>query len=188
LSENDFRQISEDNPHKYLGLPAQNQQPGLPIANYIRFIYQKRDSLLTDAPSWLKKAIKELYGPSASLPKPSLGTKWSWNNKVHAYFYTFLAEGQLSAHQKTKGFDSVGLLKLRDMAYWNKGFEANEIWNLKIKAIAENLDTFFCSNGADYEKKQDTTKAIAALQKLFDNGSTYIYEVGEECDAIYNFA
>jgi len=188
LAEDDFRRIAEDNPQRYLGLPAQDRQPSLPIANYIRFVYQQRNALLSDAPGWLKGAIKELYGPTASLPKPSLGPKWSWNNKVHAYFYVFLAEGQLSERQKAKGFDTVGRLKLRDLAYWNKGFEANEIWSMKLKAMAENLDTFFRANGGGYEKKQDSARAIATLQKLFDNASTYIHEAGEVCDAIYNFA
>jgi hypothetical protein len=100
----------------------------------------------------------------------------------------FLAEGQLSEQQKSKGFDTVGMLKLRDLAYWNKGFEANEIWNLKLKAMAENLDSFFRVNGGGYEKKQESAKALASLQKTFNNASIYIHEAGEACDAIYYFA
>jgi len=188
LSENEFRQIGEDNPQRYLGLPSETQKTSVPIANYIRFVYQQRGSLLSESPAWLKSAIKELYGPTATLPKPSLGPKWSWNNKVHAYFYVFLAEGQLSEQQKSKGFDTVGMLKLRDLAYWNKRFEANEIWNLKLKAMSENLDSFFRANGGGYEKKQDSAKALTSLQKIFNNASIYIHEAGEACDAIYYFA
>lgn len=188
LSENEFQQIAEDNPQRYLGLPGETQKASVPMANYIRFVYQQRGSLLSESPAWLKGAIKDLYGPTATLPKSSLGPKWSWNNKVHAYLYVFLAEGQLSDQQKAKGFDAVGLLKLRDLAYWNKGYEANEIWNLKLKAMAENLDSFFRANGGGYEKKQDSAKAIAALQMIFNNASTYIHEAGEACDAIYYFA
>lgn len=187
LSEEDFRQISEANPAAFLGLPAPGQKAGLSIENYVRFVYQQRDSLLSEAVDWLKGAIKDLYGVSVTLPKPSLGPKWSWNNKVHAYLYMFLAEGQLSNVQKKKGFDVIGLLKLRDMAYWNKGFEPKEIWDQKLKAMAENLDTFFGANGGSYEQNQDTQKAMAALIRLFDNSSRYIHEVGEGCDAIYRF-
>lgn len=188
LSENEFLQIAEDNPQRYLGLPGGTQKASVAMANYIRFVYQQRSSLLSESPAWLKSAIKDLFGPTATLPKPSLGPKWSWNNKVHAYFYVFLAEGQLSDQQKAKEFDAVGLLKLRDLAYWNKGFEANEIWNLKLKAMAESLDSFFHANGGSYEKKQDSAKAIATLQKIFNNASTYIHEAAETCDAIYYFA
>jgi predicted TIM-barrel fold metal-dependent hydrolase len=187
LSEQEFRQICEENPCEFLGLPAAGRQAGLPIQNYVRFVYQQRDSLLAEAPGWLKSAIKEMYGPSAKLPKPSLGPLWSWNNKVHAYLYVFLAEGQLSERQKQKGFEAAGLYKLRDMAYWNKGFEPREIWERKLKAMAENLDTFLRTNGGSYEKGQTDRKAMGALVKLFDNGSRYIHEVGEGCDAIYRF-
>lgn len=187
LTENDFLQITEINPTTFLGLPDSGQKAGLAIENYIRFIYQQRDSLLSEAPDWLKGSIKDLYGPSAVLPKPSLGPKWSWNNKVHAYLYMFLAEGQLSDVQKKRGFDAVGLFKLRDMAYWNKGFEAKEIWDQKLKAMGENLDTFFGANGGKYEQSQDTKKAMNSLVGLFDDGSKYIHEVGEVCDAIYRF-
>ncbi len=188
MSEDDFRQISEKNPADYLGLPAEGRPLGLPLEQYARFVYQQRDALLSEAADWLKGAVRAMYGPSATLPKPSLGPKWSWNNKVHAYLYTFLAEGQLSDSQKARGFEPAGLLKLRDLAYWNKGFEAKEIWSLKLKAMAENLDTFLRTNGGSYEKNQETRKAMAALEALFDNGSTYIHEVGEACDAIYSFA
>jgi predicted TIM-barrel fold metal-dependent hydrolase len=187
LSEGEFRQICEENPCEFLGLPTTGREAGLSIQNYVRFVYQQRDSLLAEAPGWLKSAVKAMYGPSATLPKPSLGPLWSWNNKVHAYLYVFLAEGQLSERQKEKGFEAAGLLKLRDMAYWNKGFEPREIWERKLKAMAENLDTFLHTNGGSYEKGQTDKKAMGALVKLFDNGSRYIHEVGEGCDAIYKF-
>jgi hypothetical protein len=79
------------------------------------------------------------------------------------------------------------MLKLRDLAYWNKGFEADKIWNLKLKAMTEDLDSFFRANGGGYEKKQTSAKALASLQKIFNNASTYIHEAGGACDAIYNF-
>lgn len=188
LSDANFQQIAELNPVEYLGLPTTTRSASLPIQNYVAYIYQNRDTLLSVAADWLKDAVKTKFGQSAVLPKPSLGPKWSWNNKVHAYLYMFLEEGQLSNVLKKKGFDGVGMLKLRDMAYWNKGFEAKDIWNLKLKAMAENLDTFIGVNGGSYEKNQDTKKAMAALVNHFDNGAMYIFELGEKCDAIYKFS
>lgn len=188
LSDANFQQIAELNPVEYLGLPTTTRSASVPIQNYVAYIYQNRDTLLSIAADWLKDAVKTKFGQSAILPKPSLGPKWSWNNKVHAYLYMFLEEGQLSSVLKKKGFDGVGMLKLRDMAYWNKGFEAKDIWNLKLKAMTENLDTFIGVNGGSYEKNQDTKKAMAALVNHFDNGAMYIFELGEKCDAIYKFS
>lgn len=185
LSQTDFQQIAETNPQRFLGLPEPGRRMSEPIGNYVRFVYEHRAALLREAPPWLKNAVRDLYG--APLPGPALGPAWSWNNKVHAYLYVFLAEGQLSPAQKARGFQAAGMLKLRDLAYWNKGFEANEIWNLKLKAMAENLDSFIRANGGSYEKKQNAAKAIMTLQKLFNNAATYIYEAGEICDAIYTF-
>lgn len=187
LSEEEFRRISEENPAAYLGLPAADRNAGTAIGNYISFIYRQRDSLLSEAPDWLKGAVKAMYGPGATLPKPSLGPAWSWNNRVHAYLYTFLAEGQLSDRLKQKGFEAAGLLKLRDLAYWNKGFEAKEIWDQKLKAMAENLDSFFLTNGGSYEKNVTTKRAMGTLEGLFNDGSKYIHEAAEACDAIYTF-
>lgn len=187
LSEEDFSQICEANPAGYLGLPGNAGGMGQAIENYVRLIYRQRDSLLSEAPDWLKRSIKDLYGASATLPKPSLGPKWSWNNKVHAYLYLFLVEGQLSEVQKKRGFEPAGLFKLRDLAYWNKGFEAREIWDLKVRAIAQNLDSFIRHNGAKYEKNQSPDKAQTALEKLFNDGSRYIHEVGDAIDGIYLF-
>jgi predicted TIM-barrel fold metal-dependent hydrolase len=187
LSPEDFEQISELNPAAYLGFPTAERKASQSLENHVRFMYQQRDSLLAEASDWVKSALKVMYGPDTTLPKPSLGPKWSWNNKVHAYIYAFLAQGQLSDRQKAQGFDATGMLKLRDLAYWNRGFEAKEIWSLKLKAMAENMDSFILANGGSYEKNQTTKNGLATLQNLFDDGSRYIHEAGEVCDAIYLF-
>ncbi len=188
LSPEDFRQIAEINPAAYLGLPIDGRKCSLAMENHLRYIYQQRDALLSEAGDWVKSALKVIYGPDTTLPKPTLGPKWSWNNKVHAYLYAFLAEGQLSDRRKEEGFDAAGMLKLRDLAYWNKGFEAKELWTLKLKAMAENLDTFILTNGGSYEKNQSSKGAIGSLENLLDDGSRYIHEVGEVSDGIYMFA
>lgn len=183
----ELKLISEVNPPDFLGLPKGNKNPTWSINNYINFVYQNRDRLMSDAPQWLKNAIKHTFGPSAKLPQPTLGPKWSWNNKAHAFLYVFLAEGQLSTGQKEKGFDAVGMFKMRDLTYWNKGFEANEIWNRKLAAMAENMDTFFRTNGAEYENKYDEEKAIGTLEKALNTVSTYVFELGALCDGIYRY-
>jgi predicted TIM-barrel fold metal-dependent hydrolase len=187
LSAAEFRQIAELNPAAFLGLPTGTSTAASNIQNYARYVYQQRGSLLAEAPDWLKGTITAIFGPTAVLPPPALGPKWSWNNKVHAYLYTFLTKEQLSTVQVKAGFDPVGRLKLRDLSYWNRGFEAPEIWKQKLSAMAMNLDTYLCANKAQYEQNQSSVKAVGTLEKLFDNGATYIHEAGEACDAIYRF-
>jgi hypothetical protein len=187
FSETEFIRISERNPADFLGLPKGNRKPAWNIQNYVGFVYQHRDQLMSNAPTWVKTTIKDRFGASATLPKPSLGTQWSWNNKAHAYLYVFLAEGQLSERQKKKGFDATGMLKMRDLAYWNKGFEAKEIWQRKLKAMAENLDTFCQTNGGSFEDKFNVKKAMKAFEKAFDDSAMYVHDMGELCDKVYRY-
>ncbi len=157
------------------------------IQNYVHFVYQHRDDLSSEAPAWVKTAVKARFGASAKLPKPSLGPKWSWNNKAHAHLFVFLAEGQLSDRQKEKGFDTVGMLKLRDLSYWQKNHVAMEIWKRNLKAMAEKLDIYCCTNNGIYENKFNTQKTVATFETAFDDSARYVHEIGELCDKIYRY-
>ncbi len=187
LSETEFRRMAEQNPPDFLGLPKENRHPAWGVRNYVNFIYQHRDALQTTAPAWLKAQVKDQFGASATLPKPSLGALWSWNNKAHAFLYVFLAEGQLGQRAKEKGFAAAGMFKLRELAYWNKGFEPKEIWERKRKAMAENLDSFYRTNGATFEEKFNVKKALQVFENAFNDGTKRVYELGELCDRIYRY-
>jgi hypothetical protein len=183
-----FKQISELNPIDFLGLPKGNRKPEWSIGNYIQFVRMHSDKMKSTAKAWLEKAVVEQFGPSAALPKKlDLGANWDWNNKAHAYCYLFLEDGQLSDHQLKKPFEVIGRFKLRDLSYWAKGAAPAEFWSRSIIAMAENLDTFFRTNGAEYREGYTTQKAETSLKKHFDNGAMYIHELAAHCSKIYFF-
>lgn len=183
-----FRQITETNPLDFLGMPKGNRKPAWNIANYIQFVRMHSDKMKSTAAAWLERAVIDQFGPSAALPKKSaLAANWEWNNKTHAYCYLFLEKGQLSKYQKEKPFEAIGMLKMRDLSYWEKGSGPSEIWNRAVMAMAEKLDTYFRTNKAKYRNGYNAKKAVSNLEKSFDNGALYLHELAAECSKIYYF-
>ncbi|OEU65194.1 MAG: hypothetical protein BBJ57_05780 [Desulfobacterales bacterium PC51MH44] len=183
-----FKQITETNPLDFLGMPKGNRKPAWNIANYIQFVRMHSDKMKSTAGPWLEKAVIDQFGRSAALPKKSeLAANWDWNNKAHAYCYLFLEEGQLSKYQKEKPFEVIGMFKMRDLSYWEKGAGPSEIWFRVLEAMAEKLDTFFRTNNAEYRNGYNSEKAVSTLKKAFDNGALYLHELAAECSKIYIF-
>ena len=153
---------------------------------YIRYIYFQRKNIERKAAPWLTEEVKALFGSSATLPVPDLGTKWAWNNDAHFYTYAFM-KGWMRKSHKQRPFKSVGRLRMRQMQYWNKESEPINNWKQKLMDVSEQMDSFCRANGADYEKGFDTAKAENQLKDAFNKGDMYIYQLSEVCDRIYKF-
>ena len=57
----------------------------------------------------------------------------------------------------------------------------------KLKAMAENLDTFCQTNGGSFEDKFNVKKAMKAFEKAFDDSAMYVHDMGELCDRVYRY-
>lgn len=188
LTVAEFKQISEMNPLDYLGMPKGNRKPAPNIANYVQFVRMHSEKLRSAAPKWLRDAVIKQFGESAALPtRPEIVVDWDWNNKAHTYLWIFLKSGQLSEAQKNRGFEKMGLLKMRDLSYWMKGSVPMEIWSRNVTAMAENLNSFMIHNNWKQKISGSTGTVTEKLSKSFDNGALYVFELGKQCSQLNRF-
>lgn len=186
LNDNVFYKMAEENPVEYLGIRNKMRSPSENIENYVRYVYSQRKNIERKVAPWVTKEVKILFGSSATMPVPDLGSKWAWNNDAHFYTYSFIKDWMRKSHKKLS-FKSAGRLRMRQMQYWNREFESISIWKQKLMDLSEQLDSFCRANGADYEPSFDTARAENQLKNAFNKGDMQIYQLSQVCDRIYKF-
>jgi len=186
LSEPLLKQLTMDNPPRFLGMDLNSPRANQALISYVKYIYTHKDKIENKVPAWLSAAVKSLYGNAARFPAPTLGPRWSWNHDAHYRTWSFMKQHMSDKQQELK-FPATGKLRLRQLRFWNKEFEAVDIWKQKTQKLAEDMDAYFRANGAGLEAGWTRKKGIQKMSQLFNNGDCYLFELAADCDTIYHF-
>ncbi len=187
FSKQEFKVISETNPRRFLGLPDDAGRMGKNIERYVRHIVANRDRVGSEPAEWLETAAERLFGEPVAFRIVRRTGQWSANNKAHVRTYHFMKLQQLRKPQKKLSFDEVGQLRMRQMKYWSKEFEAPEIHDRKRTTVAENLNTFLVAAGAVYEPGFDRDKVERRLMALAGDGNLKLADLATSVDRLYRF-
>ena len=182
LTADEFRQITEEAPRRFLGLPAADGTGMLPnIERHAAFLEQNRDRVGAEPTAWVRTAL-----PGVVFTPRTHDPVWTPNN--HAHFYTFrYLRDLMTVSQQQLGFSRSGALRLRQLTYWHKDHESPILFAQRTEANARRLAAFCKANGAIYEASYDDDAAVSRLTELFTEGERTLAETAQSVDAIFSF-
>ena len=182
LTSDEFREITEEAPRRFLGLPAADGTGMLPnIERLLAFLEQNRDRVGAEPATWVRSAI-----PSVTFT-PRLGDPfWTPNNSAHFYTYRYLRDLMTPSHAQL-GFSRSAMLRLRQLTYWQKEHESAVLFKQRTESNARKLTAFCKANGATYEGRYDDDGAVSRLAEIFADGDRTLAEVAQSVDAIFRF-
>ena len=182
LSAAEFRQITEEAPRRFLGLPESNGTGMLPnIERHLAYLEQNRERVGTEPAAWVRAALPGVtFTPRVSDPF------WTPNNQAHFYTYRYVRDLMTSSHAQL-GFSRSGQLRLRQLTYWQKEHESPTLFQQRTESNARKLASFCKVNGAAYEGTYDDDGAVMRLAEVFADGDRTIAELAQSVDAIFRF-
>jgi hypothetical protein len=183
LTADEFRQITEEAPRRFLGLPAADGtglQPN--IERHLAFLEQNRERVGADPAPWVQAAL-----PTVTFTPRTSDPYWTPNNRAHYYTYLYLRDLMTASHTEL-GFARAGALRLRQLTYWNKEHESAVLFKKRVEDNARMLANFCKTNGAQYEGRYKDDSAVPRLAELFDDGDRTITEMAQSVDAIFRFS
>jgi predicted TIM-barrel fold metal-dependent hydrolase len=182
LTPTEFKQVTEEAPRRFLGLPASDGTGMLPnIERHLEFLRQNRDRVGAEPASWVRSALPGVtFTPRMSDPF------WTPNNQAHFYTYRYVRDLMTQSHAQL-GFARSGQLRLRQLTYWQKENESPVLFQQRTEANARKLASFCKVNGAAYEGTYDDDGAVMRLAEVFADGDRTIAELAQSVDAIFRF-
>jgi predicted TIM-barrel fold metal-dependent hydrolase len=182
LTADEFRQITEEAPRRFLGLPAPDGSGILPnIERHLAFLEGNRERVGAEPAPWVRAALPAVtFTPRLSDPF------WTPNNHAHFYAYRYLRDLMTPSHVQL-GFSRSGVLRLRQLTYWQKEHESPVLFKQRTESNARKLVAFCKANGASYEGSYDDDGAVSRLAEVFADGDRTLAEAAQSVDAIFRF-
>lgn len=182
LSPPEFRQITEEAPQRFLGLPDATGAGMLPnIERHLAFLESVRERVGAEPAPWVLNAL-----PAVAFTARTSDPYWTSNNHAHFFTYRYLRD-LMTPSQVSLGFARSGALRLRQLTYWQKEHESPMLFTQRTEANARKLAAFCKVNGAIYEGAYDDDAAVSRLAALFADGDRTLIDVGQSVDAIFSF-
>ena len=182
LTAGEFRQITEEAPRRFLGLPASDGTGMLAnIERHLAFLERNRERVGAEPTEWVRAAL-----PNVVFTARTNDPFWTPNNQAHFYTYRYLRDLMTASHSAL-GFVRAGVLRLRQLTYWQKEHESPVLFQQRTEGNARKLAAFCKANGALYEGSYDDDAAVSRLAELFADGERTIAEMAQSVDAIFRF-
>ncbi|HSJ62646.1 MAG TPA: amidohydrolase family protein [Gemmatimonadaceae bacterium] len=182
LTADEFRQITEEAPRRFLGLPAAAGTGARPnIERHLAFLASQSDRVGAEPSAWVRAAL-----PGVAFTPRTHDPFWTPNNQSHFYTFRYLRDLMTPSHQQL-GFSRCGALRLRQLTYWQKEHEAAVLFAQRTEANARRLAAFCKANGATYEGSYDDDSAVTRLAELFADGDRTLADMAQSVDAIFRF-
>ncbi|MGI8842443.1 MAG: amidohydrolase family protein [Gemmatimonadaceae bacterium] len=182
LTPPEFRQITEDAPQRFLGLPDATGSGMLPnIERHLAFLESVRERVGAEPAPWVLNAL-----PTVAFTARTSDPYWTPNNHAHFFTYRYLRDLMTPSHVSL-GFSRSGALRLRQLNYWQKEHESPVLFTQRTEANARKLAAFCKVNGAVYEGAYDDDGAVTRLATLFADGDRTLIDVAQSVDAIFSF-
>lgn len=182
LTPDEFRQIAEEAPRRFLGLPASDGTGMLPnIERHLAYLESARDRVGAEPAAWVRAAL-----PAVAFTPRTSDPFWTPNNQAHFYTYRYVRDLMTPSHAQL-GFARSGDLRLRQLTYWHKEHEADALFRQRAESNARKLAAFCRTNGAIYEGSYDDDGIVSRLAELFADGDRTIAQMGQSVDALFRF-
>lgn len=186
LTADEFAQMTEANPARFLGLPTGNSSLTWALDNYVHFVAANSDRCAARPADWLDRAIRRTFGDAVTFDVSQFGPRWSRNNLAHVWLYLHLRDNQMMPSRRPP-FAEAGGLMLRELQYWTKEHDPPAIFDRKRAALAERIDMIFTHSGAEYESGFDRESTRQHLADALDDGHSRLVDVAAQCDRLYLF-
>lgn len=182
-----FEQITVTNPVAFLGLPKADGTGTRPnIARHLQWLAAHRTEISGAPSQWAQNGIRSLIPGDITFNPQALGPRWTLNNTAHHYTWFYLKEKQMYPTEAALSFSDAGLVRVRQLQYWNKEHEAPEIFVAKCAAVARGLHQYL-AKFARYEEGVDPASAIETFEKLFSDGELQLHQIGAAADELFRF-
>jgi predicted TIM-barrel fold metal-dependent hydrolase len=181
LTAAELRQVMEDTPRRFLGLPDENGA-GMRanIARLVEFLVEQ-PAVGDEPPEWLRRVAAHTFTVRRTNPL------WSPNNHAHFLTWRFF-QRHMTAAQKQLDFASAGSLRLRQLTYWNKEHVSEAVFLRDCRAVALALGSLAKGSGGTFEGTHDDTSAVNRLAETVADGEKKIADAGAATDAIFRFS
>ncbi|HUF30871.1 MAG TPA: amidohydrolase family protein [Gemmatimonadaceae bacterium] len=182
LTPPEFRQITEEAPQRFLGLPDSTGAGMLPnIERHLAFLESARERVGAEPAPWVSSAL-----PTVTFTARTSDPYWTPNNHAHFYTYRYLRDLMTPSHVQL-GFARSGALRLRQLTYWQKEHESPALFTQRTESNARKLAAFCKVNGAVYEGAYDDDVAVSRLAAVFADGDRTLTDMAQSVDAIFSF-
>lgn len=181
LSAVELRQLMEEAPRRFLGLPASDGS-GMRanVRRYVDFL-AAQPAVGGDPPAWLRSAAGTPFTVRYTDPL------WSSNNHAHLLTSRFF-ERYMHAGQKGLPFAAVGQLRLRQLTYWNKEHVTAHVFAKDCRDVAIELGSLAKGRHGGFEGDYNDKSATDALFAVLKDGERTVADVGSVVDAVFRYS
>ena len=182
LTADEFRVIADVNPHRFLGIPADNGGVvGASLAKHVEVLKANRMQVGATPAAWVRAVIQEPFVVNRFPPH------WTPNNMAHTVTLDLLKD-QMTAAQLNAGFAVAGTLHLRELLFFTPGQPTPDIFAQNCDALALRLCRESTKRGFGLEPGVTAKEAFAAVRALIVSGEETIAVLGDVIDSLFRFA
>ncbi len=203
LGESGFKQISKNNPVRFLGLPADENKEEKNISRHINWLIENKACAIYGTPaSWLlnhEHLDKEVFNDWIL----SASGSWSINDLVHRSLFQFIwtpqdvpdylhagAKKTINNHYASieEKFEAVGRLPLAEMTYFPHGPSSPVADNQKMRGFCKDIMFWFRRKTNAVRIGQDDDNVLyAKLQKIAAQSDKKVSDIARVVSGFYRF-
>ncbi|HEY0548802.1 MAG TPA: amidohydrolase family protein, partial [Verrucomicrobiae bacterium] len=186
----EFTRITTVNPAAFLGLPEESGNGAKPnVVRHLKFLAQNNTEVEAAPLPWVTKALKAETGQDVRFVVNPFGPRWTYKKHAHWYTDQFFRSllGANVANRLT--WTQTGSMLTRELPGWPPEQMTKENRQQVFRSFAREMHLFLVQDsvGAAPEKGVARPAAEAALAKMFANGDTQLFKVGQTVDRFYHF-
>jgi predicted TIM-barrel fold metal-dependent hydrolase len=184
LGDAHWRQVAEEAPRRFLGLPdGAGQGCGRSIQRHLDWLVAKKSQLRSAPLPWVVRA----GGPGAK-GGAAVDPQWDIENRAHWATWAYFHEHEMnSAQKKKRDFPHAATLSLGECHYYTKGFEPDDLFREKCLGVARRLIGQCKQLKAAYEGDWTDDTLVPYLADLLAEGDRTLGDLGAEVDEIFAF-
>lgn len=189
LTPQEFQQITEANPARYLGVPQGGTSAAPTIAGHLSYLVRRRFEVRAQPSAWAAAAIKTQHGEIEFFPN-EFGTAWTTNNEAHWHAWQFFRARMYQRDGTSLTHAASGHLRLRDLEKWPSELLSEQTRPAALRKMASDLHVFLLQSGTPGALLEDGVTANSAqstLAGLLKEGDTKLAEFGPAVDSLYSF-